>query len=44
MFDKYEIKTYPEYCIIENSESDSENELSNLPFKKATNFNEDDYE
>ena len=44
MFDKYEIKTYPEYCILENSESDSENELSNLPFKKATNFNEDDYE
>ena len=44
MFDKYEIKTYPEYCIIENSESDSENELSNLPFKKATNINEDDYE
>ena len=40
MYDKYGIKTYPENYIQEDPESDSENELSNLPFKKATYFNE----
>lgn len=39
MFDKYVIRTYPDNCIQENSESDSENELSNIPFKKATYVN-----
>jgi len=43
MFDKYEIKTYPEYCIQENPETDSENELDNLPFKKATYVDDNNY-
>ena len=43
MYDKYIIRTYPENCIQENSESDSENELSNLPFKKATYVNDNEY-
>jgi len=43
MYDKYVIRTYPENCIQENSESDSENELSNLPFKKATYVNDNEY-
>ena len=43
MFDKYVIRTYPENCIQENSESDSENELSNIPFKKATYVNNNEY-
>ena len=43
MFDKYVIRTYPENCIQENSESDSENELSNIPFKKATFVNNNEY-
>jgi len=42
MFDKYEIRTYPEYCIEEKSETDSENEIDSLPFKKATHVNEND--
>ena len=40
MFNKYEIKTYPEYYNQENSESDNENEMLNMPFKKA-DFNND---
>ena len=40
MFNKYEIKTYPEYYNQENSESDNENEMLNMPFKKAA-FNND---
>ena len=43
MLNKYVIRTYPENCIQENSESDSENELSNLPFKKATYVNDNEY-
>ena len=43
MYDKYVIRTYPENCIQENSESDSENELSNLPFKKATYVDDNVY-
>ena len=43
MIDKYVIKTYPEYCIQENSETDSENEIANLPFKKATYVNDNNY-
>ena len=43
MFDKYEIKTYPEYCIQENSETDSDNEIENLPFKKAAYVNNNNY-
>ena len=42
MYDKYEIRTYPENCIQENSETDSENEIDSLPFKKATYVNESD--
>ena len=43
MLNKYVIRTYPENCIQENSESDSENELANIPFKKATYVNNNDY-
>ena len=42
MYDKYGIRTYPENCIQENSETDSENEIDILPFKKATYVNESD--
>lgn len=42
MYDKYGIRTYPENCIQENSETDSENEIDSLPFKKATYVNEVD--
>jgi len=42
MYEKYEIRTYPENCIQENSETDSENEIDSLPFKKATYVNESD--
>ena len=42
MYNKYVIKTYPENCIQENSETDSENEIDSLPFKKATYVNEND--
>ena len=42
MLNKYEIRTYPENYIQEKSESDSENELDNLPFKKATYVNENE--
>jgi hypothetical protein len=42
MYDKYGIRTYPENCIQENSETDSENEIDSLPFKKATYANESD--
>ena len=43
MFDKYEIKTYPEYYEQENTETDSENEIRNMPFKKTTYINEKIY-
>ena len=43
MLNKYVIRTYPENCIQENSESDSENELANIPFKKATYVNNNEY-
>lgn len=42
MYDKYGKRTYPENCIQENSETDSENEIDSLPFKKATYVNEVD--
>ena len=43
MFDKYEIKTYPEYYAEENSESLTENEISNMHFKKVTYIKEKIY-
>ena len=46
MYDKYEIRTYPENYHQENTESDSENEYTFLPFKKSTyieNNNQNNY-
>jgi len=40
MLDKYVIRTYPDNCIQEYSESDSENDI---PFKKATYVNDNEY-
>ena len=35
MYDRYKIRTYQDNIYQENSDTDSENELDNIPFKKA---------
>ena len=40
MYDRYKIRTYQDNIYQENSDTDSENELDNIPFKKATYIND----
>ena len=43
MYDRYKIRTYQDNIYQENSDTDSENELDNIPFKKATYINDNIY-
>ena len=43
MFDKYEVKSYPDYLQIEESDSGNENEKSNLKNKKTYYMNNKKY-
>ena len=43
MYDRYKIRTYQDNIYQENSDTDSENELDNIPFKKANYINDNKY-